>query len=437
MQKLQMEEIFVSRLYGLYNHRIELKSGGLTIIHGANGVGKTAVLRCIKYLFDWDIEALSAIPFRYINIALSDGSKISVARTSRVDKAGGANFSSASGPLEISFFKDSKTHIETVHAIDPEILNFAESMTKSQPWLVKVRSGLWLDERSNKKVDVWEVVQDYIPARKKKKSYSEFFDKIRKSLSVKMVDTFRLNIKSNDKRPDFSVSECASDMTRRLKAINAEYAKRAQELDQHFPHRLIMNDHQFLPPKDVKRKLAALEWRQAELSKIGILASFSGPQFPSDVDSLPPEKLETISLFVQDSERKLDTFNDLAIRCSALLKLINEKFKHKQLMINRDEGLIAIDSFGHPIPITALSSGEQHELVITYELLFRTPSNTLLLIDEPEISLHVAWQKSFINDLLYISQIVGFESIVATHSPFIVGDNFELMVILDDGEHGE
>jgi len=57
------------------------------------------------------------------------------------------------------------------------------------------------------------------------------------------------------------------------------------------------------------------------------------------------------------------------------------------------------DIGGRPVDLESLSSGEQHELVLLYDLLFKTKKDTLLLVDEPEISLHIAWQKQFLSDL--------------------------------------
>jgi predicted ATP-dependent endonuclease of OLD family len=39
------------------------------------------------------------------------------------------------------------------------------------------------------------------------------------------------------------------------------------------------------------------------------------------------------------------------------------------------------------------------------------------LIDEPEISLHVAWQKEFLKDLQEIIKIQNMPVVIATHSP--------------------
>lgn len=75
---------------------------------------------------------------------------------------------------------------------------------------------------------------------------------------------------------------------------------------------------------------------------------------------------------------------------------------------------------GEFIDVTLLSSGEQHEVVLLYNLIFEVPDSSILLVDEPENSLHVAWQQMIISDLMQIAKIKKLQLIVATHSPTIV-----------------
>ena len=79
---------------------------------------------------------------------------------------------------------------------------------------------------------------------------------------------------------------------------------------------------------------------------------------------------------------------------------------------------------------TDLSSGEQHQLVMLYELLFKVKPNSLILIDEPEISLHLAWQVQFLKDLQTILKLADFDVLIATHSPSIIEDRWDLTVEL-------
>jgi predicted ATP-binding protein involved in virulence len=53
-----------------------------------------------------------------------------------------------------------------------------------------------------------------------------------------------------------------------------------------------------------------------------------------------------------------------------------------------------------------------------------------VLIDEPEMSLHVAWQQLFVRHLAAIVRLSKFDSIIATHSPQIISDRWDLTVEL-------
>jgi predicted ATP-dependent endonuclease of OLD family len=56
----------------------------------------------------------------------------------------------------------------------------------------------------------------------------------------------------------------------------------------------------------------------------------------------------------------------------------------------------------------------------------------LILVDEPELSLHIEWQINYVDELLEIIKIVGFYSVLATHSPQIIHDNWDLTIALEN-----
>ena len=74
-----------------------------------------------------------------------------------------------------------------------------------------------------------------------------------------------------------------------------------------------------------------------------------------------------------------------------------------------------------------LSSGEKNDFVMFYDLIFNSQNNGLVLIDEPEISLHLEWLQAMINDLIRISEKNSVSLLIATHSPDLVGENYELV----------
>lgn len=58
--------------------------------------------------------------------------------------------------------------------------------------------------------------------------------------------------------------------------------------------------------------------------------------------------------------------------------------------------------------------------------------NTLILIDEPELSLHIKWQLDYVDELLQIISATKFSAVLATHSPQIIHDKWDLTVSLSE-----
>lgn len=69
------------------------------------------------------------------------------------------------------------------------------------------------------------------------------------------------------------------------------------------------------------------------------------------------------------------------------------------------------------------SSGEKHYLFFILGILSKIKKNSLILIDEPEISLHPNWQQQFIGMLKDIfSEYNSCHFLIATHSHFMISD---------------
>ncbi len=74
-----------------------------------------------------------------------------------------------------------------------------------------------------------------------------------------------------------------------------------------------------------------------------------------------------------------------------------------------------------------LSSGEKQLLIILLNIVLLENKPTILLMDEPEISLHVEWQMIFIKTLLELNS--NLQIILVTHSPDIVLKGYRKDVI--------
>lgn len=94
----------------------------------------------------------------------------------------------------------------------------------------------------------------------------------------------------------------------------------------------------------------------------------------------------------------------------------------KRLFFSQDHTLDAILPNGQTIRATHLSSGETQLLILFTFLyfLFDPELQFPILVDEPELSLHVVWQNRYLKSITDANPNVQF--IVATHSPEIAGE---------------
>lgn len=95
-------------------------------------------------------------------------------------------------------------------------------------------------------------------------------------------------------------------------------------------------------------------------------------------------------------------------------KEIEIKSKDNSLVFRMDEGTI--------IELPQLSSGEKQLLIILFTVFLMENEPFLLLMDEPEISLHIEWQQQLIDVIYGINP--NSQLIIATHSPSIFGDGW-------------
>ena len=87
--------------------------------------------------------------------------------------------------------------------------------------------------------------------------------------------------------------------------------------------------------------------------------------------------------------------------------------------LDRDKNEITfLSQDGKEITPFQLSSGEKQLLVILLTVLIQDHKQSILFMDEPEISLHIEWQKKLIQFIRELNPNV--QLIIATHSPAVI-----------------
>ncbi len=102
--------------------------------------------------------------------------------------------------------------------------------------------------------------------------------------------------------------------------------------------------------------------------------------------------------------------------------LVDELFTPTAKTIARDCNEILFNQYGETIPPYMLSSGEKQILVILLTALVQENRPGVMLMDEPEISLHIEWQQRLITLVRTINP--NTQIILCTHSPAIIMDGW-------------
>lgn len=133
-------------------------------------------------------------------------------------------------------------------------------------------------------------------------------------------------------------------------------------------------------------------------------------------------KLLQVNAALRESEANVRRFTEI---CNAYLNSTE-----KEVVFDNNEFKLAVVSHDTAeegtvsnILLRFLSSGEKQIVSVFSHLLLSGIEKAFVLLDEPELSLSVPWQKMFLPDIFHTQQCSGI--IAVTHSPFIFKNEFD------------
>jgi len=444
---MALKSIDVTGLYGVFNHRIPMDHAqGVTLLHGPNGFGKTVILKMIAAAFRSDLGIFTKAPFNKFEMTFDDGTKWAIQRLMAPD--GGVK----NPPPQLEIQRTSANGVvstENIAYVDNLPRAMLDDIDRFVPSPYSRFLSGWRDSEGTR-YSVNEILVMFphaitaIPKALHSKLLTkewglpptEVFvveaDRLRGSVAPEAeYRRNRYETEPEESRKITRVEEYSRDVVKRISSVLAAYAKSSQERDRTFPERLVQffrEGRSSLDGKTILEKMQALEKKRQRLISLGFLDSETGLRdlTEEEVRKAP----EALTIYVQDVDTKLAAFDEMSRRVGKLIDIINDRFDYKQMEISRESGFKIIHDSEFPVALTDLSSGEQNELIVLYELLFMAPPNGLVLVDEPEISLHVAWQSRFLADLIEILKLSDSYALVATHSPVVIGNDWNLAVEL-------
>jgi len=110
--------------------------------------------------------------------------------------------------------------------------------------------------------------------------------------------------------------------------------------------------------------------------------------------------------------------NSIAESKTRFQDIVDELFSETGKKIVRTENEICFSQIGETLLPNQLSSGEKQMLVILLTVLVEDKKPYVLLMDEPEVSLHIEWQKRLVDTIRELNPNV--QIVLTTHSPAVV-----------------
>lgn len=383
---------------------------------GENGVGKTITLKMIEAIFSKDLQYLMEKEFDEIEISFHKETWHIKRRSIFEDK---------DREIEL-LIASSRKNVESFRVTDSMLMPRIPSIIE------RIGENRWYNRRTGMLYNRMDLIERY-GSESTFLRFPDWYQNQCERNRVKLIRTQRLYQEQDHHQQMLSVMKYSQELSALMQEEISKAAKNTGDLDRTFPKRLLrqMRSKNKYSSSEILSELKRLENHRLELSDLGLLTELEAKD--TIIDDLKEDDntvLSVLHLYVKDSWEKLRKYDNLYEKLSLLKDIINSRYKHKVFSFDSKEGFVILSPNPQQdtkIPVKMLSSGEQNELVLFFEMLFKCDSKDLVLIDEPEISLHLEWMQSMIGDLKRVANKNKMSLLIATHSPDLVDENYELV----------
>lgn len=421
---MKITRLKVEGLFGLYDYDIDFARHGdeFTILTSPNGYGKTTILRIIH---SYDVKRLLylyTLKFNLLTAWFDDGSEI-VARESDDASEGIKNFDTRKNQRRglLLTWNNKGSELSRFEyrpgAIREAMLIAYRKVSAGRPYI-----GEGVEDNIEYYItgEAGEALNTVIAQMQDQEQFLLQLATIQTDfIGANRIYTASRRDRSHRQRYNQPILQVVYELKEMLTRWVMDFQKNFQRLDSKLIDKLLEDQGAEIDEATYQQKASSLTQLMEELTSFGLINKQNLPSYQ-------PGKGRILDVYLSLMEEKLNYYKNFLPLVKLFNKNVQQKhFANKTIRLSAQHGL-RIESYnGDILSASQLSTGEQNQLVLLYDLIFKTPENSILLIDEPESSLHVAWQNDFVSDMQLIAGKKNLQIVVATHSPIIVSNTLD------------
>jgi len=443
-RNVAIKNIKVERLFGLFNYNLPGNNNlkdieKMLILYGDNGTGKTTILRLIFHLLATEDSVghktfVAKTKFKAIEILLTNGYLIWAKREKDII-----------GSYEIGIkFKNkvlNKFKLETNKNNDVRHLSRVEQIAYSQllKSLGKLNISFYLlsDDRNvyvgnvgGREIGQEGMLKNYIlKASNKNEAIYDYENALSKRMDLETMSILlleesitrtsswiRAHVMKQSSRGDSDVNYLYESIIKRVAASHKEP---------------ILYTFEY-----IKEKIRNIEKRSQAYSCFGLMPVFKGSEMLSLTQKASKNHfnimVNILNPYLDSILAKLKALEEMKTLIEKLVTLLNSFFTNKYISFNTVEGLQVISSSGEKLLPSMLSSGERHLLLLFCNSITALDVPSIIIIDEPELSLNIKWQRKLVDSLINLIGNKSVQYIFATHSFEILAKHNDKVIRLDN-----